>query len=127
MIRTLPRSGGVFLEQQRPRSFSGGQSDRCGVCGEMLEQLGYSVTRASNGLEALEAIKHNGIDLMFSDIVMPGKFDGLDLARQIRRLRPEIPILLTTGYSGAWKSEFPILRKPCQIHELSEALAALAK
>jgi PAS domain S-box-containing protein len=97
------------------------------VCGEMLEQLGYSVTRASDGLEALEAIEQNGIDLMFSDIVMPGKLDGIDLARQVRRLRPDLPILLTTGYSGARKSEFPILRKPYQIHELSEALAALAR
>jgi CheY-like chemotaxis protein len=93
----------------------------------MLEQLGYSVTRASDGLEALEAIEQNGIDLMFSDIVMPGKLDGIDLARQVRRLRPDLPILLTTGYSGARKSEFPILRKPYQIHELSEALAALAR
>jgi CheY-like chemotaxis protein len=97
------------------------------VCAEMLEQLGYSVTRASDGLEALEAIEQNGIDLMFSDIVMPGKLDGIDLARQVRRLRPDLPILLTTGYSGARKSEFPILRKPYQIHELSEALAALAR
>jgi PAS domain S-box-containing protein len=97
------------------------------VCGEMLEQLGYSVARASNGLEALDALDKNGIDLVFSDIVMPGRLDGIELARQVRQRRPDIPILLTTGYSGARKSEFPILRKPYQIHELSEALAALVK
>lgn len=117
--QALSSNGRVLLVEDNPTVAE--------VCGEMLEQLGYSVTRASNGLEALEAIEHNGIDLMFSDIVMPGKYDGIDLARQVRRLRPEIPILLTTGYSGARKSEFPILRKPYQIHELSEALAALAR
>jgi CheY-like chemotaxis protein len=93
----------------------------------MLEQLGYSVARVSNGLEALDAIDKNGIDLVFSDIVMPGRLDGIELARQVRQRRPDIPILLTTGYSGARKSEFPILRKPYQLHELSEALAALVK
>lgn len=117
--QALSSNGRVLLVEDNPSVAE--------VCGEMLEQLGYSVTRASNGLEALEAIEHNGIDLMFSDIVMPGKFDGIDLARQVRRLRPELPILLTTGYSGARKSEFPILRKPYHIQELSEALAALAK
>jgi len=117
--QALSSNGRVLLVEDNPTVAE--------VCGEMLEQLGYSVTRASNGLQALEAIEQNGIDLMFSDIVMPGKFDGIDLARQVRRLRPELPILLTTGYSGARKSEFPILRKPYQIHELSEALAALAK
>jgi PAS domain S-box-containing protein len=117
--RTGSDNGRVLLVEDNPTVAE--------VCGEMLEQLGYSVTHASNGLEALEAIEHNGIDLMFSDIVMPGKFDGIGLARQVRRLRPEIPILLTTGYSGARKSEFPILRKPYQIHELSEALAALTR
>jgi CheY-like chemotaxis protein len=116
---TLSGNGRVLLVEDNPSVAE--------VCGEMLEQLGYSVARASNGLEALDAIDKNGIDLVFSDIVMPGRLDGIELARQVRQRRPDIPILLTTGYSGARKSEFPILRKPYQIHELSEALAALVK
>ncbi|MBN8979151.1 MAG: response regulator [Rhizobiales bacterium] len=116
---TLSGNGRVLLVEDNPSVAE--------VCGEMLEQLGYSVARVSNGLEALDAIDKNGIDLVFSDIVMPGRLDGIELARQVRQRRPDIPILLTTGYSGARKSEFPILRKPYQIHELSEALAALVK
>jgi CheY-like chemotaxis protein len=116
---TLSGNGRVLLVEDNPSVAE--------VCGEMLEQLGYSVARVSNGLEALDAIDKNGIDLVFSDTVMPGRLDGIELARQVRQRRPDIPILLTTGYSGARKSEFPILRKPYQIHELSEALAALVK
>ena len=46
-------------------------------------------------------IEHDGIDLVFSDIVMPGRLDGLGLARSIKEKRPELPILLATGYSEA--------------------------
>ena len=63
---------------------------------------------------------------MFSDIVMPGHLDGLGLARIIKQRYPSLPILLATGYSGAAQNvyaDFPILRKPYQMHELSRALA----
>jgi PAS domain S-box-containing protein len=96
---------------------------------ELLEQLGYSVRWACNAEKALMEIECSGIDLVFSDIVMPGKMDGLKLAHAIRDQRPALPILLTTGYSDATlkaRSEFPILRKPYQIHELSRALATVS-
>ena len=73
-------------------------------------------------------LERNGIDLVFSDIVMPGKMDGLDLARTIREKHPDLPVLLASGYSDAAqnaRSEFPILRKPYQIHELNQALSQL--
>jgi DNA-binding LytR/AlgR family response regulator len=65
-----------------------------------------------------------------SDIVMPGKLDGLGLARTIKEKRPRLPILLASGYSEAAqnaRAEFPILRKPYQIHELNEALSRLGR
>ena len=94
----------------------------------LLEQLGYTVRWVSNAETALEAIEANGVDLVFSDIIMPGKMDGLKLARAIRAKNPGLPILLTTGYSQSAEDvrvDFPVLRKPYQLHELGRELAKL--
>jgi PAS domain S-box-containing protein len=92
----------------------------------MIEQLGYKVRRVSDASSALIEIENNGVDIVFSDIVMPGKMDGIDLAKRIRQRWPRLPVLLATGYSNsATNSEFPILRKPYQIHELSRELDKL--
>jgi DNA-binding LytR/AlgR family response regulator len=83
----------------------------------------------SDAETALKEIANDDIDLVLSDIVMPGKLDGLGLARAIRLKHPGLPILLATGYSEAAQSaqmDFPILRKPYQIHELSRALSDLS-
>ena len=95
----------------------------------LLEQLGYDVRWVADASAALEALEKDGIDIVFSDIVMPGKMDGLGLARTIRARNPKIPILLATGYASSTNeigSEFPILRKPYQLHELSRELQKLA-
>ena len=95
----------------------------------LLEELGYAVRWASDVDTALSEIAADGIDLVLSDIVMPGKMDGLALARVLKQRHPHLPILLATGYSDAARNagaEFPILRKPYQIHELNEALSRLA-
>jgi len=94
----------------------------------LLEELGYAVRWASDVDSALGEIAANGVDLVLSDIVMPGKMDGLALARILKQKHPGLPILLATGYSEAARNaaaEFPILRKPYQIHELNEALSRL--
>ncbi len=96
----------------------------------LLEQLGYEVRWASNAEAAIAEMERNGIKLVFSDIIMPGKMDGISLAKVIRSRHPTIPILLATGYSEAASkvdTEFPILRKPFAIHELSQALAKISK
>jgi PAS domain S-box-containing protein len=94
----------------------------------LLEELGHAVRWASDVDSALSEIAADGIDLVLSDIVMPGKMDGLALARMLKQKHPGLPILLATGYSEAARNaaaEFPILRKPYQIHELNEALSRL--
>jgi len=96
----------------------------------LLEQLGYEVRWASNAEAAIAEMERNGIKLVFSDIVMPGEMDGISLAKVIRSRHPTIPILLATGYSEAASkvdTDFPILRKPFAIHELSQALAKISK
>ena len=115
-------SGIVLLVEDNPEVAS--------VSSNLLEQLGYTVRRVANAEAALREIDLDGIDLVFSDIVMPGKMDGLGLARHLKAVRPGLPILLTSGYSDAAlnvRGDFPILRKPYQIHELSQAIAKLPR
>jgi CheY-like chemotaxis protein len=91
----------------------------------LLEELGYRVRCVGDAEAALCEVERNGIDLVLSDVVMPGRMDGLGLARHLQRDHPSLPIVLTSGYSeAAVKSggEFPILRKPYALHELSRAL-----
>jgi PAS domain S-box-containing protein len=93
----------------------------------LLEQMGHSV-RMVNSAAAAARMLEDGVrpDLVFSDIVMAGEMDGLTLARRIRQEWPEVPVLLATGYSReaeAIGAEFPILTKPYQSRELSNALS----
>jgi CheY-like chemotaxis protein len=92
---------------------------------EMLRELGYDVARTADALAALDVLRRDGaFDLVFSDMVMPGDLGGLDLARDISRLRPTLPVILTTGYSAAAAAATNegrrVLIKPYRI----EALAA---
>ena len=78
------------------------------------------------GLAALG--EGGGYDLVFSDIVMAGEIDGLGMARRIRDIFPDCPVLLATGYSEAAErigDEFPILRKPYRLPDLNRAIGAL--
>jgi PAS domain S-box-containing protein len=115
-------SGTVLLVEDNP--------DVASVSISLLEQLGYTVRRVADAEAALRAIEHDGVDLVFSDIVMPGKMDGLALAHRLREIHPRLPVLLATGYSDAAvnvRGDFPILRKPYEIHELSQAIAKLPR
>ena len=115
-------SGTVLLVEDNP--------EVAAVSAGLLEQLGYTVRKVANAEAALREIELDGIDLVFSDIVMPGKMDGLGLARHLKATRPKLPILLASGYSDAAlnvRGDFPILRKPYEIHELSQAIAKLPR
>jgi signal transduction histidine kinase len=95
---------------------------------EMLEQLGYLVTRAASATAALGALSNGRpVDLVFSDIMMPGGMNGVELAREIRRRRSDLPVLLTSGYSEAARRSADaegvrILPKPYRLDELAAAL-----
>ncbi|MEQ8515368.1 MAG: response regulator [Chromatocurvus sp.] len=65
-----------------------------------LRDLGYRVTAASHGTEALQAVRqHADIDLLFTDVVMPGGMNGRELAESVGRLRPDLKVLYTSGYT----------------------------
>lgn len=96
---------------------------------EMLRELGYEVARANEGRAALETLRTDrDFDLVFSDMVMPGDIGGLDLARDITRQWPGLPVVLTTGYSAAAAAATNegrrVLVKPYRIEALSAELDA---
>ncbi|RTE94656.1 MULTISPECIES: ATP-binding protein [Bradyrhizobium] len=99
------------------------------LVGEMLGQLGYEVTRAASAAAALGALADGrSVDLIFSDIMMPGGMNGVELAREIKKRRSDIPVLLTSGYAEASVHEaqragIQILAKPYHIDELAAALS----
>jgi CheY-like chemotaxis protein len=96
------------------------------LSGELLSSLGFSVIHVSSAAAALGALANSRqIDLVVSDIMMPGGVSGLELAREIRRRRPEIPIIVTTGYVEAvadMKDGEFVLLKPFSIGALADAL-----
>ncbi len=117
-VQAAAGSGTILLVEDNPEVASASTG--------LLEQLGYNVRWVSDASAALIEIEKDGIDAVFSDIVMSGKMDGVRLAKTIREKRPGMPILLVTGYSAAAINlEFPVLRKPYQLHELSRELEKL--
>jgi CheY-like chemotaxis protein len=96
----------------------------------LVEELGYKTVLAASAESALKSLAENkDISLVFSDIIMAGPMDGLGLAQTVRERYPDLPILLTTGFSPASQAsgEFPILRKPYALPDLARAVAVATK
>jgi len=101
---------------------------------ETLNDAGYRVVTAGDADEALrrfdELEKSGGVDLVFSDVVMPGIRNGLALAHELRSRNPDVPILLTTGYNDEMSIDGPqpealdVLGKPYRRRELVERVQA---
>jgi PAS domain S-box-containing protein len=95
----------------------------------MLEQLGYAAVAVQSAEAALEMVEQGEtFDLVFSDVVMAGAMDGLGLARALKEQMPDLPVLLATGFSNAAsnvRGDFPMLRKPYQLSEVSAAVSRL--
>jgi PAS domain S-box-containing protein len=99
----------------------------------MLTDLGHKVHRAANADEALRVVGSDAeLDVVLSDVVMPGEMNGVELAKHAATFRPGLRILLTSGYAGDSLDEslaqgaWPFLRKPFLSSELAAALAKLA-
>ena len=92
-----------------------------------FEELGYQVWHAASAQAGLDLIeREHDIDLVFSDILMPGGMNGLELAETLRRRFPRLAVLLTTGYSSsaqdAVRRGFEVLQKPYDLAALERAL-----
>jgi PAS domain S-box-containing protein len=101
---------------------------------DSLNELGYATLAAQNADEALTRLRRlDRVDILFSDVVMPGGMNGAELAVEARRLRPELRILLTSGYAAAAlssehgvSSDLPVLSKPYRREDLAAMLRELA-
>jgi CheY-like chemotaxis protein len=102
------------------------------VATETLTELGYSVLVARDGPEALAILQSDeALDLLFSDVVMPNGMTGMSLARQARRLRPGLKVVLTSGFTprdlsahDIAGSEFQLVGKPYRRAQLAEVIRA---
>ena len=96
----------------------------------LLEDLGYSVLAARNGVEALDRLKDDGrIDILFTDVVLPQGMNGRTLSVQAAALRPALPVLFTTGYArnaiihnGRLDPGVQFLAKPYTQREIAQKL-----
>jgi two-component system NtrC family sensor kinase len=98
-------------------------ADVAEVATDYLRQLGYQVRSVAHAQAAIAALRLDAnVDLVFSDILMPGGMNGLDLAREIGERFPDIPVLLTTGYSAsaqdAVRQGVVVLQKPYDLESL---------
>lgn len=93
-----------------------------------LERLGYRVVECASGPEALQQLQGSeGFDLLFTDVVMPGGMNGRELAEAAARLRPDLPVLYTSGYTensivhhGRLDPDVLLLGKPYTRRQLAE-------
>ncbi|AWM08092.1 hybrid sensor histidine kinase/response regulator [Bradyrhizobium symbiodeficiens] len=94
---------------------------------ELLEDLGYIVRRVANANAALAILGENefAVDLVFSDVIMPG-MNGVELAGIIRERYPGLPVVLTSGYSNVLAENahrgFELIQKPYSVESLSRIL-----
>lgn len=95
----------------------------------MLNDLGHAVVRAGGVDEALARLDDDGeIELVLSDVIMPGGKSGVDLAEQLAVSRPGLPVVLCSGYVGGDQSraragDWPFISKPFSLETLAQALA----
>ena len=95
-----------------------------------LKLIGYQVLEASDGPKAVDLLtKGHPLDLVFTDLVMPGAMSGREVAARARQLRPGIKVLLTSGYAEELvhgddleREQLKLLRKPYRQADLVTAL-----
>ncbi|MFL5164090.1 MAG: PAS domain-containing protein [Microvirga sp.] len=99
---------------------------------QLLQDLGYETTWAANASEALKLLEEDAgrFDVVFSDVVMPG-MSGVELGREIRQHYPNLPVVLTSGYSHVLAEEgrhgFELLHKPYAVEDVSRVLRRMTQ
>jgi signal transduction histidine kinase len=141
----LPRLMGVSrneeAEDQQPVPLEGGNEETILVCEDdddvraytvgVLRDLGYRVLESHDGSSAIRLLERQEghVDLLFTDVVLPGGMTGAEVANQARTMRPEIKVLFTTGYArnaivhhGRLDPGVALLTKPFSYSELASRI-----
>jgi PAS domain S-box-containing protein len=137
----LPKSsdGSIVVPSSKPASLPRGHGELVlavednaalrRILVRQLRDLGYRVAEAENAVTALGVLQQQKVDLLFTDVVMPGEFDGFDLAREARGRWPNMRILLTSGFPQAKlngnrdeTATIRVLSKPYRKEDLARAL-----
>jgi CheY-like chemotaxis protein len=99
------------------------------IASTYLRDQGYTILEATNGVQGLTILRDTkDIDLLFTDIAMPGGMDGFDLAHRAKQLRPDLRVLYTSGYvkdlpqAEKGMSYGKLLPKPWRLNSLDEAV-----
>ncbi|MEG3122350.1 hybrid sensor histidine kinase/response regulator [Sphingomonas sp. GB1N7] len=134
--RAYPKEAGLqAVERSDARSHGGGacvlvveDNEHVGAFAtQALQELGYASVLAPDGRRALEELERGSerFQIVFSDVVMPG-MSGIDLAREVRHLYPDVPVVLASGYSDVLAQTgthgFELLHKPYSVEQLSRVL-----
>jgi DNA-binding NtrC family response regulator len=114
-----PATGHVLLVEDNPEVGN--------AVSAVLKDTGYTVRHVADADQAMASIRDDAdIDLLITDIVMPGSMSGLDLARAVRRQYPDMPVLLMSGYTAeadkAAAEGYRILNKPFRPDALANAI-----
>jgi PAS domain S-box-containing protein len=110
------------------------EPDVLDAAGQLFRSIGYEVATATNGVEAMDILeRRTGIDLLFTDVVMPKGMSGIELARLARELRPGLKVIVASGYPIPALRErygrienFAFVNKPYRLAELVKAIKAVA-
>jgi CheY-like chemotaxis protein len=101
---------------------------------EGLRRRGWEVLAADGPEQAIDRLRASNVDILVTDIAMPGGVSGVDLARHARRLRPDLPVLLVSGFAGSAlgehglkPGEFELMNKPFRPSALAERLLGMLR
>ena len=108
------------------------EPDVLDTAGQLFRSIGYEVVTATNGIDAMATLERRpDIDILFTDVVMPKGMSGIQLARLARELRPDLKVILASGYPLPALREqygriddFAFVNKPYRLAELAKALRA---
>ena len=108
------------------------EPDVLDAAGKLFRSIGYEVATAANGVDAMAILeRRSDIDILFTDVVMPKGMSGIQLARLARELRPDLKVILASGYPLPALREqygriddFTFVVKPYLLAELAKALRA---
>ena len=103
------------------------------IAADFLHNEGFEVTVAQTGDEAAGLLDaEHGLDILFTDVRMPGTLDGIDLARRARRQHPALPLLIVSGYAALLTTRLSLLDpaaaflgKPYRLREIADTLKRL--